>query len=202
MIDPKILKNFHLDCNRFNPLIITQGSGVSFRRSSISGSESWVQGLQRTARWGAASPGPRLYPLLLLLCIFIINFNILLILFQYSNSQNNIYSLLDLPNYSNSQFINPFYHLNIHWIPIPTSSLVDIFSNSQPILPTPNWSLSNSFQLHNPHLNPNSSNSNFFHIWFPFQFPTYFACSKLFLTSCKPIPIPTLLTLVDTLRTK
>ena len=42
----------------------------------------------------------------------------------------NINSLLNLPDYSNSQFTNPFYHLNIYWIPIPTSSFVDILSNS------------------------------------------------------------------------
>ena len=42
-------------------------------------------------------------------------------------------SLLSLPNYSNSQFTYPFYHPNIHWIPIHTSTSVDIHSNSQPI---------------------------------------------------------------------
>ena len=67
-------------------------------------------------------------------------------------------SLLNLPNYSNFQFTNPFYHPNIHWIPTPTSTSVDIHSNSQPISSIPNWSPSNLFQLLSHHPNPNSSN--------------------------------------------
>ena len=93
------------------------------------------------------------------ICIFILIFNILLILFQYigphkTSIHYSIFPITPTPD------IPTLSHPHIHWIPNPTSSLVDIHPNSQPILSIPNLSLSNLFQLPHPHPNPNPSNPN------------------------------------------
>ena len=48
------------------------------------------------------------------ICNFILNFNILLILFQYSGSQKTSIPLPNLSNHSNYQYNNPYFHPSSH----------------------------------------------------------------------------------------
>ena len=92
------------------------------------------------------------------ICIFILNFRYFAFTFpiqwfdQKTSIQYSIFQIALTPNLPTL-----FIILNIHWIPIPISSLIDIHCNSQPILSTTKISCHlMSIQL--PH--PNSSDLN------------------------------------------